>query len=153
MLRRAAAKSVIAVLGPAQEVSDAAEFCGKDSQKAREAAQNRQALRSARVSSIGKAARRAGIGVPPMASWRSGYAEDCKSLHPGSIPGEASTFLPKGRPPERGLADGAACAHVSFRTGRHSAFAKRMGFVMRPIRNGFCLFPSSSAVEHSTVNR
>ncbi len=24
------------------------------------------------------------------ASWRSGYAEDCKSLHPGSIPGEAS---------------------------------------------------------------
>ncbi len=25
------------------------------------------------------------------ASWRSGYAEDCKSLHPGSIPGEAST--------------------------------------------------------------
>ena len=26
------------------------------------------------------------------ASWRSGYAEDCKSLHPGSIPGEASTF-------------------------------------------------------------
>src|SRR5208283_882296 len=33
------------------------------------------------------------------ASWRSGYAEDCKSLHPGSIPGEASNspqceFLP-----------------------------------------------------------
>jgi hypothetical protein len=26
------------------------------------------------------------------ASWRSGYAEDCKSLHPGSIPGEASNF-------------------------------------------------------------
>jgi hypothetical protein len=26
------------------------------------------------------------------ASWRSGYAEDCKSLHPGSIPGEASKF-------------------------------------------------------------
>ena len=25
------------------------------------------------------------------ASWRSGYAEDCKSLHPGSIPGEASS--------------------------------------------------------------
>ena len=24
------------------------------------------------------------------ASWRSGYAEDCKSLHAGSIPGEAS---------------------------------------------------------------
>lgn len=24
------------------------------------------------------------------ASWRSGYAEDCKSLNPGSIPGEAS---------------------------------------------------------------
>lgn len=26
------------------------------------------------------------------ASWRSGDAEDCKSLHPGSIPGEASNF-------------------------------------------------------------
>jgi hypothetical protein len=25
-----------------------------------------------------------------MASWRSGDAEDCKSLYPGSIPGEAS---------------------------------------------------------------
>jgi protein-L-isoaspartate(D-aspartate) O-methyltransferase len=25
-----------------------------------------------------------------MASWRSGYAEDCKSLYPGSNPGEAS---------------------------------------------------------------
>jgi len=27
------------------------------------------------------------------ASWRSGYAEDCKSLHPGSIPGEASNKM------------------------------------------------------------
>ncbi len=34
---------------------------------------------------------------PRMASWRSGYAEDCKSLHPGSIPGEASTFPPPSR--------------------------------------------------------
>ena len=25
-----------------------------------------------------------------LASWRSGDAEDCKSSHPGSIPGEAS---------------------------------------------------------------
>ena len=30
------------------------------------------------------------------ASWRSGYAEDCKSLHPGSIPGEASKELSSG---------------------------------------------------------
>ena len=30
-------------------------------------------------------------GSVTTASWRSGYAEDCKSLHPGSIPGEAST--------------------------------------------------------------
>jgi protein-L-isoaspartate(D-aspartate) O-methyltransferase len=30
-----------------------------------------------------------------MASWRSGYAEDCKSLHPGSIPGEASNKILK----------------------------------------------------------
>jgi hypothetical protein len=28
-----------------------------------------------------------------MASWRSGDAEDCKSLYPGSIPGEASKKL------------------------------------------------------------
>ncbi|EAS50047.1 hypothetical protein SI859A1_01402 [Aurantimonas manganoxydans SI85-9A1] len=28
------------------------------------------------------------------ASWRSGYAEDCKSLHGGSIPSEASSFFP-----------------------------------------------------------
>ena len=28
--------------------------------------------------------------ISRKASWRSGYAEDCKSLHPGSIPGEAS---------------------------------------------------------------
>ena len=27
------------------------------------------------------------------ASWRSGYAADCKSVHPGSIPGEASNFF------------------------------------------------------------
>jgi hypothetical protein len=27
-----------------------------------------------------------------MATWRSGYAADCKSAHPGSIPGVASTF-------------------------------------------------------------
>jgi hypothetical protein len=27
------------------------------------------------------------------ARWRSGDAEDCKSLHPGSIPGRASIYL------------------------------------------------------------
>ncbi len=27
------------------------------------------------------------------ASWRSGYAEDCKSLYGGSIPSEASNFF------------------------------------------------------------
>ena len=27
------------------------------------------------------------------ASWRSGYAEDCKSLHPSSILGEASKIF------------------------------------------------------------
>jgi hypothetical protein len=30
------------------------------------------------------------VSLAASASWRSGYAEDCKSLHPGSIPGEAS---------------------------------------------------------------
>ena len=34
------------------------------------------------------------------ASWRSGYAEDCKSLHPGSIPGEASKDISLTRAPE-----------------------------------------------------
>jgi hypothetical protein len=27
------------------------------------------------------------------ATWRNGYAEDCKSLYPGSIPGVASIVL------------------------------------------------------------
>lgn len=31
--------------------------------------------------------------ISRKASWRSGYAEDCKSLHPGSIPGEASKLF------------------------------------------------------------
>ena len=35
----------------------------------------------------------AGIPAGREASWRSGYAEDCKSLHPGSIPGEASNKI------------------------------------------------------------
>jgi hypothetical protein len=40
--------------------------------------------------------RREGRKIIPAYSeawWRSGYAEDCKSLHPGSIPGQASIFL------------------------------------------------------------
>ena len=41
---------------------------------------------------LDSASRRFG-GAPVEASWRSGYAEDCKSLHPGSIPGEASIPL------------------------------------------------------------
>src|SRR4029079_770883 len=32
------------------------------------------------------------IAPLPLARWRSGYAEDCKSLQPGSIPARASTF-------------------------------------------------------------
>jgi hypothetical protein len=31
--------------------------------------------------------------VAAEASWRNGYAEDCKSFYPGSIPGEASTTI------------------------------------------------------------
>jgi hypothetical protein len=44
----------------------------------------------------GKADNRlASLYMPSLgASWRNGYAEDCKSLHPGSIPGEASIFHP-----------------------------------------------------------
>ena len=32
-----------------------------------------------------------------MASWRSGYAEDCKSLYGGSIPSEASNAIRQGK--------------------------------------------------------
>ena len=46
--------------------------------------------REAAILAIGRRSR-GNIRCPP-ASWRSGYAEDCKSLHPGSIPGEASNF-------------------------------------------------------------
>jgi hypothetical protein len=42
--------------------------------------------------------------LPWKASWRSGYAEDCKSLHPGSIPGEASKS-----PEDHNVGTGAAC--------------------------------------------
>ena len=38
------------------------------------------------------------MGPCPEASWRSGYAEDCKSLYGGSIPSEASRF-PRGLSP------------------------------------------------------
>jgi hypothetical protein len=38
------------------------------------------------------------------ASWRSGYAEDCKSLHPGSIPGEASIVIVLAQTWQLGLA-------------------------------------------------
>ena len=38
----------------------------------------------------------ADIAIAAMASWRSGYAEDCKSLYPGSIPGDAS-ILSRGK--------------------------------------------------------
>ena len=38
---------------------------------------------------------------PREASWRSGHAEDCKSLHPGSIPGEASITCPRRWPWDR----------------------------------------------------
>ena len=44
--------------------------------------------REAAILAIGRRSR-GNIRCPP-ASWRSGYAEDCKSSHPGSIPGEAS---------------------------------------------------------------
>ena len=30
-----------------------------------------------------------------LATWRSGYAPDCKSVYPGSIPGVASKVSPK----------------------------------------------------------
>ena len=35
--------------------------------------------------------RRFPVERPGEARWRSGYAEDCKSLHAGSIPARAST--------------------------------------------------------------
>ena len=37
--------------------------------------------------------RHLGVTQVREASWRSGDVEDCKSSHPGSIPGEASNSL------------------------------------------------------------
>lgn len=34
-----------------------------------------------------------GAFAPRMATWRSGYASDCKSAYPGSIPGVASRSI------------------------------------------------------------
>jgi hypothetical protein len=67
------------------------------------------------------------------ASWRSGYAEDCKSLHPGSIPGEASNVPSSGH-------------HrlVPVQAGLQSALV---------LCTTLAMFRDSSAVEQSTVNR
>jgi protein-L-isoaspartate(D-aspartate) O-methyltransferase len=43
-----------------------------------------------------------------VASWRNGYAEDCKSLHPGSIPGEASNLWRQVSPWRKALTPSAA---------------------------------------------
>jgi protein-L-isoaspartate(D-aspartate) O-methyltransferase len=43
-----------------------------------------------------------------VASWRNGYAEDCKSLHPGSIPGEASNLWCQVLPWRKALTSSAA---------------------------------------------
>ena len=63
------------------------------------------------------------------ASWRSGYAEDCKSLHPSSILGEASNFPPRGKNKFR------VCAlnFICYSAATYSLIAQ--------------------LVEHSTVNR
>ncbi len=37
--------------------------------------------------------------IRAVARWRSGYAEDCKSLHAGSIPARASTHIRKVKSP------------------------------------------------------
>ena len=41
--------------------------------------------------------KRAYHGASSEATWRSGYVADCKSAHPGSIPGVASKFIEAGK--------------------------------------------------------
>lgn len=62
----------------------------------------------------------------PMATWRSGYAPDCKSVDPGSIPGVASTFsclravlAPESGPTGRGRSEGIEhmSSEISFGRG------------------------------------
>ena len=48
------------------------------------------------------------------ARWRSGDVEDCKSSHPGSIPGQASNFFP----PASALAIAAPIARLPAASGR-----------------------------------
>src|SRR3954463_13717383 len=69
-----------------------------------------------------------------MATWRGGDAADYKTAYPGSIPGVASKLLRQ-----------ADCLIPSFATA--------VGFCYRPSAINDALFPGSSVVEHSTVNR
>src|SRR6185312_11618989 len=68
-----------------------------------------------------------------LATWRSGDAADCKSAYPGSIPGVASNTRRRPRP-----------VH---------ALQSSLGFVIGAPADETAVFPGSSAVEHSTVNR
>src|SRR5665213_316958 len=147
------------------------------------------ALSSAPCSYIALALEQAPESNPALfhtATWRSGYAEDCKSLHPGSIPGVASTqpspaeaagFGEQGllRPAGFGWQAGRKTRRLpAIAVRRRQAIFDHAGthpltpllgarpymlckagrLCYRPPElNGSALFPGSSAVEHSTVNR
>jgi hypothetical protein len=107
ILRRAAAKSVIAVL---DKVKEDAAFLRQAPVKGKpsESVVNPTSLlyRQGRM----RLGRLIPGRTPFRATWRSGYAADCKSVHAGSIPAVASTHL--------------------------KGFAKRFAFVIGRDRNG-----------------
>ena len=70
-----------------------------------------------------------------MASWRSGYAEDCKSLHPGSIPGEASnSFLRRAAGYRAALQPGRGAFRMALTALERDAAAQRLKMVNGQLR-------------------
>ena len=90
------------------------------------------------------------LGPRSEASWRSGDAADCKSVHPGSIPGEASNSLhPACAAPAIRLASARRLSFCLYEgLARPPAVAKR-----RCAFDARWLFRGSSVVEQPAVNR
>ena len=69
-----------------------------------------------------------------MASWRSGYAEDCKSLHPGSIPGEASTSILRRAAGYRAARNQGGAIRMALTALERDAAAQRLKMVNGQLR-------------------
>ena len=68
------------------------------------------------------------------ASWRSGYAEDCKSLHPGSIPGEASTSFFRRAARGGGRPQPGGATRMALTASGQDAAAQRLNMVNGQLR-------------------